>query len=280
MTKRVAVVIVNYNCIGELPGCIETLIGSPEEPEIIIVDNASTDGSVELVERRFPSVRVVRNSENRGLAAGNNAGIATTDVPIIVMSNPDIRFNESTLREIVDCFESHPRAGIVGPKMFDRNGTLRTSVAPLPRLRDAVRGRYWSSDWPHNVEQKVGQVTEACYAARRAALSEVGGLDESFFLYWEGADLANRLRERGWETWFCPRSEAIHGGGATVDSLPWRRIVWSHRGAYRYFRLHSRVPALILAATFSLRALYKFVIQAVRGTESQIPPVSARGVSQ
>jgi hypothetical protein len=274
MSPRVAVVIVNYNCLEDLPGCIESILASPEQPEVVVVDNASTDGSVEVIRQRFPSVKIISNDANHGLAAGNNQGIEATTAPFVLMCNPDIRCESVTLGALADCFERHPKAGLVGPRLFDRDGNLRTTVASLPRLRDAVRGRYWWSWWHHDTEREVEQVMEACYAVRRDALADVGPLDPLFFLYWEGADLACRLRKGGWQVWFCPSGVGVHRGGATVDRLPWRRIVWSQRGAYRYFKLHSRIPAPVLVAIFGARTLMKFGVHALHGTQSQVPPVS------
>jgi GT2 family glycosyltransferase len=273
--NQVAVVVVNFNCLDDLPQCIETILTSDTAPEVVVVDNASSDGSTDVIARRFPTVRIIRNPDNRGLAAGNNQGIAATRAPFVVMANPDIRFERTTLSEIVRCFDRHEKAALVGPRLFDDDGALRTSVAALPRLRDALRGRYWWSWWSHDTEQRVGQVIEACYAVKREALAFSGALDERFFLYWEGTDLARRLQDHGWEAWFCPSAVARHRGGGTVDKHPWRRIVWSQQGAYRYFRSHSRVPRPVLAALFSSRAVLKFAFHALRGIGSQNPPVNA-----
>jgi N-acetylglucosaminyl-diphospho-decaprenol L-rhamnosyltransferase len=191
------------------------------------------------------------------------------------MCNPDVRPKGDALGAVEQCFSRHRHAALVGVRMYDEEGRLRASVADIPRLRDAVRGRYWWNSWPHDEERTVGQVTEACYVVRRSAVEAVGGADPGYFLYWEGADWARRFAEGGWETWFCPGAEVVHTGGATTGRRRWRRIVWSHRGAYRFFKLHSRVPAPLLAVVFGTRAIVKLALEAVVGTDSQIPLVDS-----
>jgi GT2 family glycosyltransferase len=273
MTGSVAIVIVNYNCGDELLSCVGSWITAEPCPEIVVVDNASSDGSVEALGARFPGVTVIRNDSNLGLAAANNQGIAATSSPIVLMCNPDVRPVGDTLGEIERFFDRRPRAAIVGARMYDEQQRLRASVADIPRLRDGIRGNYWWTSWPHDTERVVGQVMEACYAVRRSAVQDVGALDPGYFLYWEGADWAYRLAERGWETWFCPAAEVVHAGGVTTTRRPWRRILWSQRSAYRFYNQHTRVPAPLLAALFATRTVVKWAIEAVIGTDSQVPIV-------
>jgi GT2 family glycosyltransferase len=243
------------------------------DTEIVVVDNASSDGTADLIRRDYPHVQLIANPKNIGLAAANNQGIAATSAPYVVMCNPDIEVRADALESLVSCFGGHPRAALIGPRMYDGAGRLRSTVADLPRLRDALRGRYWWGWWDHEQERQVGQVIEACYAVRRTAVESVGGLDPRYFLYWEGCDWAHRFRDGGWETWFCPSAEATHAGGGTVEKISLRRILLSHRSAYRYFRLHSRVPMPLLMLVFTARAVVKLVVQAVTGTDSQTPLV-------
>jgi GT2 family glycosyltransferase len=273
MTGPVSVVVVNYNCGEDLVSCVHSWVTSEARPKVVVVDNASSDGSVDVLRAHFPHVDVIQNEKNLGLAAANNQGIAATSSPFVLMCNPDVRPIGDTLGEIARFFEDHPRAAIVGARMYDELHRLRASVADIPRLRDGIRGNYWWTSWPHDTERAVGQVMEACYAVRRSAITETGALDPGYFLYWEGADWAYRLAANGWQTWFCPTAEVVHIGGATTTGRPWRRILWSHRSAYRFYSRHTRVPAPVLAAMFAARTLVKWVMEATVGTDSQVPMV-------
>ena len=248
--------------------------------EVVIVDNASTDGSAEEIEGLWPQVSLIRNQDNRGLASGNNQGIAATTGEYVIICNPDLVFTGNTIGELVRCLERRPRAAIVGGRMLTPEGGLHTSVGDLPRLRDAMLGTartgpYWWTQWSHDEERAVGHVLEACYAVRRAAIEEVGPQDAGFFMNWEGLDWAARFAARGWETWFCPSAEVIHVGGVSVKQVQWRWEVWSHRSMYRYFRRHSRVPAPLLGSLIAVRTLIKALAVLVRGGRTLPPLVSA-----
>lgn len=293
-------VIVNWNAGTHLHRCLVSLTANPPSGswEAIVVDNASSDGSLEFVERDMPGVRVIRNRRGRALAAANNQGILASTGDVIVISNPDVEFRPGALADLVDALDRHHRAAFVEPRLLHPDGTLQTSAGDQPRLWEAVVGRWvlrrlarpggtrgftWAA-WSHDQERLVGRAGDACFAARRAAVVEVGLEDEAFPLDWEAIDWSARAVRAGWEIWFCPASEVVHHAGtSTTKASPARWVIATHRGMYRYFR--NRRPAYsrpFLAGIFGVRAGLKLLAvyahlpmsERLRGAEIErgVPP--------
>lgn len=284
--RDASVVIVTYNSLPTIGACLESLFSRAASrlAEVVAVDNASSDDTVDALRRDWPQVRIVHNPSNVGLAAANNQGLASVSSPYTVLCNPDVVFRNDAVAELVAGLERHPRAALAGPRMETSGGHVHTSVGDLPRLRDGLAGRFgrgpyrWTY-WDHNEERRVGHVVEACYAVRRAAIEEVGPLDDRYFLYWEGADWARRFADAGWETWFVPGAHIEHIGGVSVRRARLRSVVWSHRSMYRYFRKWTRTPAPVLAGLIASRAVLKVGAVALGYRETQPPRVAASATS-
>lgn len=245
----VSVIIVNWNAHDVLLGCLRSLASAPPpEPwEAVVVDNGSADGSVEGVGQEFSWARVIANPVNRGLPAANNQGIAASSGDALLICNPDTVFRPGAVAAMVDLLDRQPKAGIVVPRLLYDDGRLQTSAGDLPTLADALLGRqaqrrgrggprgFWWDGWAHDEERAIGRGHEAAYLVRRAAVAEVGLQDERFPLDWEGIDWTARFAAAGWQVWLCPQAEVIHLGGASIRQVPFRWVVSSHRGMYRYF---------------------------------------------
>jgi N-acetylglucosaminyl-diphospho-decaprenol L-rhamnosyltransferase len=178
---------------------------------------------------------------------------------------------------MVTMLDRHPRAGIVIPRLRYPDGGLQTSAGDLPTLGEALRGRqlqrhgtmsgapagFWWDGWAHDEERVIGRGHEAAYVVRRSAADEVGPQDEGFRLDWEGIDWSARFRDAGWEIWLCPAAEVVHLGGSSIRQVPFRWVVSSHRGMYRYYA--KRRPAYwrpVLAVAFGVRAAAKLAATA------------------
>jgi N-acetylglucosaminyl-diphospho-decaprenol L-rhamnosyltransferase len=273
----VTAVVVNWNGGDEVVACLRSLHEHPPSGtwEAIVVDNASKDGSPERVAAELPSVRVIRNGQNLGLAAGNNQGIRASRSPFVLISNPDVYYQPGTVDALRDLLERRKRAAFAFARLRDPDGTLQTSAGDLPTLREALLGRaygrgrqngrrgFWWHDWDHDTELPIGHGLEACYLVRRSALDEIGLQDEGFSLDWEGVDWARRAAAAGWESWHCPRAEVVHTGGVSIRQVKYRWVVLSHRGMYRYFRTQLPAAARPLAAgIIGLRAGVKIGLAA------------------
>ncbi|MFL6206824.1 MAG: glycosyltransferase family 2 protein [Acidimicrobiales bacterium] len=268
--RDVAVVIVNWNAGDALRQCVASLRDHADGAEVIVVDNASSDGSVEAARREHPGLRLVANERNRGLAAGNNQGIGASTRPLVLISNPDVVYTPGAVASLVDVMDRRPRAAFVIARPERPDGTRQTAAGDLPTLGEALLGRqvarsrgnvdtgFWWDGWAHDEERCIGRGLEASYLVRRAAIDEVGPQDERFRLDWEGIDWTERMRAAGWEVWFCPSARVVHLGGASIRKVQVRWVVRQHVGMYRYFaKRRSVVARPVLAVLFTLRAAVK-----------------------
>lgn len=238
-----------------------------------MVDNGSTDGSINALLTEFPDTRALSNHRNRGLAAGNNQGIRASHGRFILISNPDVIYPPGAVDALLALMRRRPQAAFAVAKLVHPDGELQTSAGDLPTPCEALLGQrmsrrradgecagVWWHAWPHDEERQVGHGAEACYLVRRAALADIGPQDERFVLDWEGLDWSRRAREVGWQVWFCPEAVVTHLGGVSVRQVPGRWIISTHLGMYRYFSSRTRLPLRpLLALTIGLRGVAKLV---------------------
>jgi GT2 family glycosyltransferase len=253
--------------------CVESVAANPPSApwEVVVVDNASADGTVEALAGRT-GVRVIANETNRGLSAANNQGMLAARGEVLVISNPDVEYTAGSIDALLGCLQRHPRAAFAFARLVHPDGTLQTSAGDLPSLGDALRGRqlvrrsatagartgFWWDGWAHDEECQIGHGLEASYAVRREALVEIGPQDERFPLDWEGIDWCERAHSAGWEVWFCPDAEVVHLGGVSIRQAELRWVIRSHRGIYRYFAKRTSPPARVaLASVVGLRGAVK-----------------------
>jgi GT2 family glycosyltransferase/lipopolysaccharide/colanic/teichoic acid biosynthesis glycosyltransferase len=220
----VSVVIVSYNSRDTIGQCL-TSLGSPAVAEIVVVDNASSDGTPDLVRERFPGVRVVANSENGGYAKGVNQGIRLSTGRYVLILNPDITVEDGAVETLARFMDEHPDAGIGASRLVNPDGTLQYSCrrfytfltlllrrTPLGRLfrNSSAIADYLMLDYDHEESRPVDWVIGACMMARREALGDIGLMDERFFLYFEDVDWCYRARQGGWRVYYVPGSVMRH----------------------------------------------------------------------
>ena len=205
---KLSVIIVNYNVRAYLEQCLRTTLKALEgiDGEVFVVDNLSTDGSVEMVREKFPQVRLIANTENVGFSRANNQAIRESAAEYVVLLNPDTVVGEDVFHKVLSFMEAHPKAGGLGVKMIDGTGTfLPESKRGLPtpavafykiigltRLfpRSKVFGRYHLGHLKENEAARIEILSGACMFLRKETLDKVGLLDESFFMYGEDIDLS------------------------------------------------------------------------------------------
>ncbi|HEY7667400.1 MAG TPA: glycosyltransferase family 2 protein [Actinomycetota bacterium] len=248
-----AVVIVNYNAGDYLERCLASLEAHRGDIaiDVLVVDNASADGSHTTAIAAHPWVRLIENPRNVYLSPAWNQGIRATRAPYVLLLNPDTEWFAGTVADYVDAARRHPRAGLVGPLVRNPDGTVYPSGRPFPSVLDAVghaflgtvaprnrfTRRYHLDGWDRRTEREVDWVSGCCMLLPRAALDAVGPLDEGFLLYGEELDLATRLREAGWTVLFTPAVEIVHEIG--VSTGRGRRTYRMHSASiYRYYRKH------------------------------------------
>ena len=234
MTPRLSIVIVNYNGREHLENCLRSLAAHPPVTphEIVVVDNASTDGSVAAM-RSFPGIRVVPLAENVGFSRGNNAGIRVSQGSLVLLLNNDTLVPAGALDTLVARLDAHPAAAVAGPRIVDGNGAAELSfgpmISPLGELRQKAamalhaRGVAPVTRWVERAtrrERYVDWVTGACLLVRRDAADRVGLLDERFFLYTEDVDFCASIRAAGWRVLFTPEAEIVHLRGRARIAAP------------------------------------------------------------
>lgn len=278
----VDVVVVGYRCRDLLLSCCAAL-AQAGDVRVIVVDNASGDGSGEAVRAAFPSVKVIENSHNEGFARAVNRGAACGDGDSVLLLNPDARIDRGSLERLARTLADDATIGAIGPRIHAPDGALELSVDRTMSLGNDVWIRllellYAGGHGPaaplvrrtYARARDVRSLSAACLLARRAALQQVGGLDERFFLYAEDVDLCLRLRRAGWRLRYEPAAEATHVRGVSGRADPeaveraWRAsqsaLYRKHRSALStallrsWVLLHYRIAAYLGAGERRRRA--------------------------
>jgi GT2 family glycosyltransferase len=233
-----AVAIVNWNTRDLLRTCLAAV--SAEEPaQVVVADNGSGDGSVEMVGREFPSVTLVMSPENPGYGAAANRALARCSAEYVLLLNSDTRVRPGALEALRGYLDRHERAAIVGPRLVHPDGTLQASCFPFPRpLRPLTRSH--GCALPHDRPGPVPWVVGAALAIRRRAFESVGGFEESYGMFFEEVDLSYRMREAGWETHFTPDAEVVHLVGASTRQRRAEMLLRTRLSSLEFYRRHHR----------------------------------------
>jgi N-acetylglucosaminyl-diphospho-decaprenol L-rhamnosyltransferase len=257
-----SVSIVNTNSRALLLACLDSLAGT--EAEIVVLDNASEDGSAEAVRERFPEVRVIAQSHRAGFGANHNTVIRATTGRYVYVLNEDTTAGDWGFEALATYLDSHPRVAALGPRLVYPDGRLQDSAWRFPTplvsaLSLVTLGRLGVTQSRGDVPHGVDWVTGAAVVLRREALDEVGLFDEGFFLYSEEVDLQARLRRAGWEVHYFPGVSVVHHESQFSADIPERRINEMWRSRHRYWQKHhtgagARVAALATGAQYAVRA--------------------------
>jgi len=247
-------VIVNWNTKELLLQCLVSLYRQLDNypSEIIVVDNASTDGSVAAVRRDFADIHIIQNEKNLGFAKANNIGIRSCMGEYIFLVNSDIVFRPHCIQRAVSYLEFYRNIGLLGPRILNPDLSLQPSFRPFPGLANALCRALAVDKMPIVSQQltsglrttQIGAGQEAdilsgCFwVVRRTALADVGLLDEDFFIYAEDKDWCRRFWTAGWNIVYLPEAEAIHHGGASSSREPVQFYVEMHRANLQYWRKH------------------------------------------
>lgn len=247
-----SVIVVGYNRRELLRQCVESVMADVGDltAEVIVVDNASQDGTSEMVADRFPSVMLVANRENVGYGRGLNHGIAAASGAYLLVLNQDIVLRPGALRALVQCAERHPDAGVVGARLEYADGRFQHSAFRFPDAAQAFfgffdglvpldsepNGRYAPAAYER--EFAAEHLLGACMLFRRAALEQVGVFDPRFFMYYEETDLCWRLLRAGWRNYYTPTARAMHVSAASTSAASEAMSVEFHRSQALFYRRH------------------------------------------
>lgn len=278
----ISIVIVNWNSGAYLGKCVASLREHAPEAQVIVVDNASSDGSLEAALDRAPATVVVRHSENRGFAAACNAGWTMGSGDPVLFLNPDTESTPGSVQALARTLEENPSASAAGGRLVDASGATQVgfNARRFPTLSDAAAEalllyrvwprnpwsrRYRMLDWGHSTRAVVDQPAGACLMVRRGVLERLHGFDETFLPAWfEDVDLCRRMRDLGGKILFEPDAHFAHAGGASLARLePGEFVEIFHRNQVRYFYKHhgpgaARRVRRLAVAGIRLRALLTF----------------------
>lgn len=255
---HLSVIIVSYNVSNLLEHCLVSLMRAADDVilEIIVVDNASSDRSAEMVRAKFPHVQLIANSENVGFARANNQGLAVARGRYWMLLNPDTEIPQNavdSLATLVAFMDSHPRAAVCGASLFYPDGTRQHSAFRFPslaqiymdlypvnwRLRDsALNGRYPISQYERGAPFQIDHPLGAAIVVRPDAATQVGLLDEDFFIYAEEVDWCIRFKRAGWQVWCVPFARITHHEARSTRQFRDKMFVELWNARFHLFRKH------------------------------------------
>lgn len=253
------VILVSWNTRNHLRRCLLSLraaaaVLSPDRLDVIVIDNASVDGSAAMVGAEFPEARLVANPTNLNYASASNQALELTQGEIVLLLNPDTEVSSAAVGQLLSLLKERPRAAAVAPALVHPDGRVQRSVRGFPtplallgELTGLARlvprsplGAYWPRDLPEDQPAPVEQPMASCLLCRMAALKELGGFDERFPLFFNDVDLCYRLKQASWEIWYEPRARVLHHGGASTRQVRPQAIWTSHQALRRFYRKHYR----------------------------------------
>ncbi len=272
-----SVVIVNFNGGELLLQSVASVLASTLSVEIILIDNASVDGSSEQVQERYPRVQLINNSRNRGFAVAANQGLRAARADFLLLLNPDCILASDTLQNMFEVLRCYPEAGMAGCRILNPDGSeQRGCRRNLPTLGSGLRKAAGSQGGKTAVDlhlqplpdqpQLIEAISGAFMLVRRRALDEVGLLDEEYFMHCEDLDWCRRFLDMGWKILFVPHVEVVHHQGTCSKATPVRVSWYLHRGMVRYYRkflARSNGPLVSMVVIPGIYA--RFLWQALKG---------------
>lgn len=299
-----SVIIVSWNVRELLHGCLASLTrgrGAPAEGlmalpagrsfEIWVVDNASTDGSADMVRASFPAVRLLAGAGNPGFAAANNQAIARSSGRYVMLLNPDTEVVGEALSTLLDYVDAHPDVGVVGPQLRYGDGRLQSSRRRFPSPltgfvestllqqwfpRNPWLSRYYVLDRPDDAVSEVDWLVGAALLVRRQAVEQAGPLDEGYFMYSEEMEWCRRIKGRGWRVVYLPAATVIHHEGRSSEQVVAARHIHFQTSKLRYYaQVHGPGWTAALRAFLIATYAYQWLVEGAKWLVGHRRPLRA-----
>ncbi|MBS1715310.1 MAG: glycosyltransferase family 2 protein [Armatimonadetes bacterium] len=253
---ELSITICSWNTVEDLRACLQSLKAEAAQVpgfEVIVVDNASEDGSPDMVESEFPEFRLLRQTVNLGFTGGHNLAIAERAGRHVALLNSDTVVHPGAVRTVLEFMEGRPDAGVVGPKLLNPDGSLQYSCRKFPdplaaAFRNTFLGRwfpdnryvrdYLMKDVAHDQTREVDWVSGAAMFIRDDLVDAIGGLDDRYFMYCEDTDFCKRTWEAGYKVVYLPTAVVTHAIGRSTDRVANKMIVRFHKSMFRFYRKH------------------------------------------
>ena len=265
MAKKISIVIVSYNVSKLLDECLQSVDKALQgiDGEVWVVDNKSSDDTLQMLADKHPAVHVIANKENVGFARANNQAIRQSDAEYVLLLNPDTVVYENTLRGVLDFMDKHPEAGGAGVRMLYRGGwrapesrrSIPTPWVAMLKMLGFTR-RYYMSHLSWDEPGQIEVISGAFCLLRRKALDVVGLLDEDYFMYGEDIDLSYRLLKGGWQNWFLPY-DIIHYKGESTQKSSFRYVHTFYQAMLIFFRKHYGHLSIFFAIPVQLAIYFR-----------------------
>ncbi|HWP30236.1 MAG TPA: glycosyltransferase family 2 protein [Fimbriimonadales bacterium] len=268
--------ICSWNTLEDLRACLQSLEKVRDEArfEVIVADNASIDGSAEMVQKEFPWVRLIRLCYNIGFAGGHNLNFHYSKGKLFMPLNSDTIVHPHAIRNIVEFMKENPPVGVLGPKLLNPDGSLQFSCRRFPTpqaalFRNTILGKlfpknrytreYLMQDWAHDEAKDVDWVSGAAICVRREVFERLGGFDERFFMYLEDVDLCYRTHQSNYRVVYLPTAVITHAIGRSTDKAANRMIRQFHRSMLLFYKKHYMKNVPFVFRPFVLLAAWDFL---------------------
>lgn len=271
---KLSIIIVSWNTRQILQECLQSVYDHPPRVgyEVWVVDNASADGSAQMVREAFPQVNLVENTKNVGFAGGNNQALPLCQGQYVLLLNPDTVVRPEALQALVDFLDTHPEAGAAGSMLLNPDETLQTSTYPAPTISrelwrllhlDRLRpyGVYHMARWDTDQPREVDVVQGASLLVRRQILDSIGLFDTAYFMYSEEVDLCHRIQEAGWQLYWVPESKVLHYGGQSTRQIATKMFLQLYHAKLLYFRKHYGAGAgVVYKVVLAIAAVLRLIL--------------------
>jgi GT2 family glycosyltransferase len=282
-----SIIIVSWNTKDLTLQCLKSAIGTRDSytQEIIVVDNASSDGSAEAIKSEYPDVIVIKNDKNYGFARANNIGIKRSSGKYVCLINSDVQVLDRTIKYMIGYMDNNPAVGIAGPKILSPDMTLQDSCRQFPTLwnklcdtmalrrvfpKSAIFSGEHMMFFAHDRLIIVDSLAGCFMLIRRTALREIGLFDEQYFIYSEETDLCKRFHMAGWDIVFLPEVSVIHQHAASTEKDPVRFAIEQQKSLLKYWTKHHSLPSM--ACLFTLLLIHHTVRYASGRLTSALVP--------
>jgi len=246
---EVTILILTWNSCRFLHACIETILQQDyQNYSVLVLDNGSTDNTIELVRKSFPSIYIIENQANLGFSAGNNVGLRRIKTPFVVLVNPDVQVAPNWLRQLIEPMVADPQIGVAGCKVYEPDGEVLQHAGGYITFPQALSGHYGLGEFDlgqYDEMRDVEYVMGAAIAIREEVLDSVGLFDEGFFLYYEDVDYCERVRRYGYRVVYLPQSILVHAESSTTvkgSSFYYGQV---HASRWRYMLKYYTVEELL-----------------------------------
>lgn len=281
---KLSIIVVSWNVRDDIARCLRSIEENRPscEFEIIVVDNASSDDSVDVLTKDFPDVVTVVNSENRGFAAANNQGIKAAKGEYILLLNPDTIVHAGALDRLIGFLDDNSDIGVCGPKLLNKDGITYHSIGRFPTFRATLHGKTFfrsmgifrgyhkklrTNDSSYDRQTDVDQLSGAALLIRRSVIEEVGLMDESFFVYYEDVDLCLRIRKASWRIVYVPGSLITHIGGRSTVQVSASKRIMLYKSLLIYFGKHrGRLATGLFSLVFKPGVIIREILNIFSGT--------------